>query len=116
MDDDYGALRNAEDDEYERAERKREADERKQQSFDAALDEVLSTKNGRLVMWELLSRAGVYQPSFNREPLVMAYHEGARSLGIKLLEDLQLTRRVKLYNLMAQEAMNLEGLRNGDGE
>lgn len=46
---------------------------------------VLHTKRGRRFVFRLLNRAGVYRSSFNTNALTMAFAEGARNEGLRLL-------------------------------
>ena len=47
----------------------------------AALRKFLCEPAGRMWMWDLLARCGVYHPSFSTDPLVMAFNEGRRDVG-----------------------------------
>ena len=46
---------------------------------------LMDQKRGRAMVWRLLAEAGVYQPSFNQNSMTMAFNEGRRSYGSKLL-------------------------------
>lgn len=46
---------------------------------------LMSDKRGRRIAWRLLGESGVYQTSFNSEPLHMAFKEGRRSRGLDLI-------------------------------
>lgn len=43
---------------------------------------------GRLFFREQLERAGVFRTSFDRDPAVMAFNEGRRNEGLRLLSQL----------------------------
>ena len=46
---------------------------------------LMGNKRGRRVVWRALERARVFHLSFSTEPLVMAFHEGAKSEGLRTL-------------------------------
>lgn len=45
---------------------------------------LMSSKQGRRVVWRALDRAGVYRLSFNTNSMTMAFAEGARNEGLRL--------------------------------
>lgn len=73
---------------------RREADEQRKREATEKLIEIgdlkwlMSSKQGRRLMWRLLSQFGVYRSSFNSDALVMAYLEGQRNNGLALMADL----------------------------
>jgi len=50
-----------------------------------ALRTLLSDPAGRMWMWDLLARCGVFHLSFSTDPLQMAFNEGHRDVGNQLL-------------------------------
>jgi len=52
------------------------------------LKEFGSTPAGRRVLWRLLSLSGIYRSSMSENPLLMAFSEGARDMGLALMMDL----------------------------
>jgi hypothetical protein len=52
------------------------------------LCKVMSSKEGRRFIWRQLSEAGVFRSSFNVDAGVMAFNEGTRSAGLKLLGEI----------------------------
>lgn len=46
---------------------------------------LMSSRRGRRIVWRLLERAGVYRSSFNTNAMQMAFAEGARNAGLRLL-------------------------------
>ena len=46
---------------------------------------VLSNKRGRRFVFRLLERAGVWRLSFNTNALTMAFNEGVRNEGLRLM-------------------------------
>lgn len=49
---------------------------------------LMSSKRGRRIVWRLLERAGVYRTSFNTNALTMAFNEGVRNEGLRLVAQL----------------------------
>lgn len=49
---------------------------------------VMSNKRGRRFVFRLLERAGVWRISFNTNALTMAFNEGMRNDGLRLLAQL----------------------------
>lgn len=47
---------------------------------------LMSDKRGRRVVARLLERAGVWRSSFNSDALQMAFNEGVRNEGLRLLD------------------------------
>lgn len=70
-----------------KAEEERQQREREQND----LRWVMGSKQGRRFIWRRLSRAGVYQPSFNTDSAVMAFNEGNRNAGLELLNEIMET-------------------------
>ncbi|MGC9196341.1 MAG: hypothetical protein ACP5IL_12940 [Syntrophobacteraceae bacterium] len=69
-----------------------------------ALRSLLITPDGRLWMWDLLSLCGVYHSSFSNDALVMAFNEGRRDAGNRLIAEInRLDGGPELYRLMASE-------------
>lgn len=46
---------------------------------------LMSNKRGRRIVYQLLEDAGVFRISFNTNALQMAFNEGARNSGLKIL-------------------------------
>ena len=46
---------------------------------------LVTTKRGRRIVWRLLEQGGVFRLSFNSNALQMAFNEGNRNSGNKLL-------------------------------
>lgn len=65
-----------------------EAEERALLAAQIEIDDVkwlMSNKRGRRFMVRLLERAGVWRLSFNTNALTMAFNEGTRNEGLRLL-------------------------------
>ncbi|MFZ0945697.1 MAG: hypothetical protein WB930_00020 [Syntrophobacteraceae bacterium] len=54
----------------------------------AALRKIMSDPEGRMWMWDLLSRCGVYHSSYSSDALAMAFHEGHRNIGLHLTAEI----------------------------
>lgn len=52
---------------------------------DTDLKWLMGHRQGRRIAWRMLDRAGVFRLSFDTEPLVMAFREGARNEGLRVL-------------------------------
>jgi hypothetical protein len=73
----------------ERAAAEYAEEERRQREEEISdLCKVMGSKEGRRFMWRQLSDAGVYRISFSSDALQMAFNEGNRNSGVKLLNDL----------------------------
>lgn len=53
-----------------------------------ARQRLLATSAGKLYFREQLERAGVFRSSFDSDPLRMAFNEGRRNEGLRLLSEL----------------------------
>ena len=63
---------------------------------------LMSTRRGRRIVWRQLERAGVFRISFNTNAMQMAFNEGTRNEGLKLLVTVQAACPDQ-YTLMLQE-------------
>ena len=63
---------------------------------------LMSSRRGRRIAWGLLSRAGVFRPSFSTDALVMSFNEGTKEEGRRLLSRIQ-TTCFDLYIEMTKE-------------
>jgi hypothetical protein len=72
----------------------------------ADLSAVLSTGQGRRVLYRIITGAGVTAPSFaeGHGPDVTAYHEGKRSVGIGILTEIFRLDRMKWIEMQAEAA------------
>lgn len=93
-----------EKEEAEREEReRREAVAREQRTKD--LRELLSLPAGRRLLWWLINgQCGLHSGSFSSDALLMAYHEGRRSIGREVMQESQAADRDG-YLLMLSEHM-----------
>lgn len=59
---------------------------------------------GRRLVWRQLSEAGVFLQSFNPDAMTMAFNEGRRSAGLRLLDQVH-TLCPDLYTTMMKEQL-----------
>ena len=64
---------------------------------------LMSSAKGRRIAWRLLDRAGVFRLSFNTNAMQMAFSEGNRNEGLKLLGQIH-SLCPELYPTMLKEA------------
>ncbi len=46
---------------------------------------LMSSKRGRRIVWRMLERAGVFRLSFSTNSMQMAFNDGAKNEGLRLL-------------------------------
>ena len=75
----------------------------RQRALDDAFKWLMADSRGRLLVWDLLASAGVFQSSMSSSPELTAFHEGRRDIG---LADLARIMRLcpEHYIRMAAEA------------
>lgn len=66
---------------------------------------LMANKRGRRIVWRLLEEAGVFRISFNTNAMQMAFNEGTRNYGNKLLNSIHMLCP-ELYPVMQREALN----------
>ena len=66
---------------------------------------LMGSKRGRRIVWRLLDRAGVFRLSFNTNAMTMAFAEGNRNEGLRILAQIH-TLCPELYPTMIKEATN----------
>lgn len=49
---------------------------------------LMSTTHGRRYLWDKLGEAHVFATSFSSDPLAMAFNEGERNFGLRLLNEI----------------------------
>lgn len=73
---------------------------------------LMSDKRGRRVLWRLMDQAGVFRSSFNTNAMAMAFAEGNRNYGLRLLSAIH-SCCPKQYPVMMKE--NTNERTNNDG-
>lgn len=68
---------------------------------------LMKGRQGRRIVWRLLEQAGVFRLSFNTNSMQMAFNEGNRSYGNRLLAIIHASCP-ELYPVMLKEATERE--------
>ena len=63
---------------------------------------IVAMPEGRRFIWRVLTRAGIYTPSFAVEQSIMSFNEGKRNIGLFILEDL-MRAKPEAFMQMSQE-------------
>ncbi len=63
---------------------------------------LMSSKRGRRIVWRLLDQSGVFRLSFNTNAMQMAFAEGTRSYGNRMLALIH-DHSPELYPVMVKE-------------
>lgn len=71
------------------------------------LRKILNEDWGRRYLWRLLSFCRVMDRSMDRDSLVMAFREGQRDIGMRLMRDID-EAEIIAYNTMRMEHYNAE--------
>lgn len=66
---------------------------------------LMSNKRGRRFVWRLLDQAGVFKLSFNTNAMQMAFNEGGRNYGNRLLAEVT-SLCPERYSEMLKESTN----------
>jgi hypothetical protein len=70
----------------ERAKAERATRDRLERENEAAdIKWLMSNKRGRRIVWRLLDQAGVFRSSFSTNAMTMAFSEGSRNYGLRVL-------------------------------
>ena len=72
---------------------------------------LMGNKRGRRVLWRLMDQAGVFRSSFNTNAMAMAFAEGNRNYGLRMLALID-SQCPELYPTMMKENASHE--RNND--
>lgn len=63
---------------------------------------VLESPMGRRIFWKYLSDCGVFKTSFNESSHTMAFLEGQRNVGLKILTDITQADPTKYLQMMEE--------------
>jgi hypothetical protein len=66
---------------------------------------LMANKRGRRIVWRLLDQAGVFRSTFNTNSMQMAFAEGNRNYGLRLMAMVHALCSEQ-YPLMIKESMN----------
>ncbi|WP_225182157.1 Bbp19 family protein [Pectobacterium aroidearum] len=95
-------------DEELRAEELRKAADQREKQIEADIYHVMSSKQGRRIVWSQLTLCHVFSSVFATDPHVTAFNEGNRNAGLRLFS-LVMNSCPDLYLTMANEAKEEEG-------
>lgn len=76
-----------------------------QEAEDQDIKWLASSRRGRRIVWRLLAEAGVFRSSFNPSAMQMAFNEGNRNYGNKLLAAI-IALCPEQFHVMQREALN----------
>ena len=76
-----------------------------QREQDDALGRLMASPAGRAWMYGLLANCHIYHTSFSESPIRMAFAEGERSVGLRIVADLQRACPAH-FNEMMQETID----------
>lgn len=85
------------------AEQLRKAAELREKQEEADMQFIMSSKQGRRIVWAQLTLCHVFSSTFATEPHVTAFNEGNRNAGLRLFS-LVMKACPDLYLTMANEA------------
>lgn len=92
-----------------------ETDSRRKLSRDNELADIkwlMTSKRGRRIIWRQLDAAGIFRTSFSTNAMAMAFAEGNRNYGLKLLGIIH-TVSPELYPVMVREANEQRNIDDG---
>ncbi len=90
----------------ERAQAEKElAAKQTKDSEEADFKWLMGSKRGRRIVWRQLDRAGVFRLSFNTNAMAMAFAEGNRNEGLRIIAQIH-TLCPELYTLMVKEQVH----------
>lgn len=75
---------------------------------------LLGSRRGRRIVWRLLEQSGVFRMSFNTNAMQMAFAEGNRNLGNRVLAQINAVNP-EAYVLMMKEANERRNPDDGRG-
>ena len=72
----------------------------------------MGSKRGRRIVWRFLDRAGVFRLSFNTNAMTMAFAEGNRNEGLRILAQIH-ALCPELYTTMVKETNDYRNADDG---
>jgi hypothetical protein len=82
-------------------------------SEDADFKWLMSSKRGRRIVWRLLDHAGIFRSSFNTNAMAMAFAEGNKNEGLRILGMVH-ALCPELYPVMVREANEQRDIDDGN--
>lgn len=80
---------------------------------EADLKWLMSSKRGRRIVWRQLDAAGIFRSSFNTNAMAMAFAEGNKNSGLRLLAMIH-SICPELYPVMVREANEQRNIDDGN--
>ena len=74
---------------------------------------LMGSRRGRRIVWRLLEQAGVFRASFNTKAMAMAFAEGNKNGGLRLLSQIH-ALCPELYPTMVREANEQRDIDDGN--
>lgn len=84
-----------------------------QEAEEADIRRLMTSKWGRRFLWRLMDQAGVFRLSFANDPMAMAFAEGNRNSGLRILNLIH-TLCPEHYNAMLKEQTSERTDNDGD--
>ena len=66
---------------------------------EADLKWLMGSKRGRRIVWRFLDRAGVFRLSFNTNSMTMAFNEGNRNEGLRILAQIHIALKTDVFGI-----------------
>lgn len=85
------------------------------QNEEADVKWLMSSKRGRRIVWRLLDHAGVFRSSFNTNAMSMAFAEGGRNYGLRMLGMVHTLCPEQYPAMMKEQASNERTNDDGNG-
>lgn len=70
--------------------------------------QIMSSVEGRVWIWEILSRCHIYSTSFSTNALSMAFQEGERNIGLMINAEVTAKPLYELYQQMVKENTDVD--------
>ncbi len=84
-----------------------------QEAEEADIRRLMTSKWGRRFLWRLMDQAGVFRLSYANDPMAMAFAEGNRNSGLRILNLIH-TLCPEHYNAMLKEQTSERTEHDGD--
>lgn len=94
---------------------KEKRDRLERQDEEADVKWLMSSKRGRRIVWRLLDQAGVFRSSFNTNAVAMAFAEGGRNYGLRMLGMVHAVCAEQYPAMMKEQASNDTSNDDGHG-
>lgn len=80
------------------------------------LQEIMAFRRGRAFVYRILEQCGIYRTSFASDAMAMAFREGERNVGLRLLAEVTEVSPEKYYTMLkeAREREVIDGQRESN--